>query len=275
MSTGAQSQSKPDQDVDKIVTGTTEVALDIVVRDKNGRPVRNLQASDFDIYEDGVRQGIQSFRLVERQPAAGGAEVKPGVKREDTVTRQTQAPPRDPFAESSFIAMVFDRLSPDARNLAHKAAVNYVGESVKPDDLVGVFSIDLSLRTLQNYTSNAELVRQAVDRAANLSTSTFASSAGQVRTLSDRQTALQNATAASEATAAAGGRDTGAAATAAGATTGAGMAEQALNQMMTSRLQTYATLERDQQGYQTTKWIDGDNQFSAQPPGSQSDHFLL
>src|SRR5712664_2736056 len=80
MSTGAQSQSKPDQDEDKIVIGTTEVALDIVVRDKNGRPVRDLQASDFAIYEDGVRQGIQSFRLVQRQPATGatgGAEGKP------------------------------------------------------------------------------------------------------------------------------------------------------------------------------------------------------
>jgi VWFA-related protein len=255
MSTGAQSQSKPDQAEDKIVIGTTEVALDIVVRDKNGRPVRNLQASDFDIYEDGVRQGIQSFRLVEHQPVTGGAEVKPGVKKEDTVTRQTQATTRDPFAESSFIAMVFDRLSPDARNLAHKAAVNYVAGSIKPDDLVGVFSIDLSLRTLQNYTSNAELVRQAVDRAANLSTSTFASSAGQVRTLSDRQSALQSATASSEATAAAGGRDTGAAANAAGATTGAAMAEQTLNQMMTSMLQTYETLERDQQGYATTNGL--------------------
>jgi VWFA-related protein len=255
MSTGAQSQSKPDQDVDKIVTGTTEVALDIVVRDKNGRPVRDLQASDFNVYEDGVRQGIESFRLVERQPATGGAEVKAGVKREDTVTRPTQAPTRDPFAQSSFIAMVFDRLSPNARNLAHKAAVNYVAESVKPDDLVGVFSIDLSLRTLQSYTANADLVRQAVDRAASLSTSTFASGAGQVRTLSDRQSALQSATQSSEATAAAGGRDTGAAANAAGSAIGAGMAEGALNQMMMNMLQTYETLERDQQGYATTNGL--------------------
>ena len=253
MSTGAQSQSKPDQDEDKIVIGTTEVALDIVVRDKKGRPVRDLQASDFDIYEDGVRQRVQSFRLVERQPATGGAEVKPGVKSEDTAVRQASS--RDPFVQSSFIAMVFDRLSADARNLAHKAAVNYVAESIKPDDLVGVFSIDLSLRTLQSYTSNAELVRQAVDRAASLSTSTFASSAGQVRTLSDRQSALQNATDSSEATAAAGGRDTGGAASAAGAATGTGMADQALNQMMMNMLQTYETLERDQQGYATTNGL--------------------
>lgn len=253
MSTGAQSQSKPDQDEDKIVIGTTEVALDIVVRDKKGRPVKDLQASDFDIYEDGVRQRVQSFHLVERQPATGGAEVKPETKREEPAPRQ--APSRDPFAQSSFVAMVFDRLSPDARNLAHKAALNYVAESITRDDLVGVFAIDLSLRTLQSYTSSAELVRQAVDRAAGLSTSTFASSAGQARTLSDRQSALQNSTDSSQATAAAGGRGTGDAAAAAGTATGMGMAEQTLNQMMTNMLQTYETLERDQQGYATTNGL--------------------
>jgi VWFA-related protein len=151
--------------------------------------------------------------------------------------------------------MVFDRLSPDARNLAHKAALNYAAESVKPDDLVGVFAIDLSLRTLQVYTSNGELVRQAIDRAASLSTSTYASSAEQVRMLTDRQSALQNATDASEATAAGGGRGTGDAANAAGATTGMGMAEQALNQMMITMSEAFEVLERDQQGYATTNGL--------------------
>lgn len=225
---GQKSMTAESQDEQRVRLGTTEVALDVVVRDKKGRPVRDLKESDFEICEDGVRQRIESFRLVVHEPEKAPAEIKSGVKREEPATRQPSS--RDPFAEASFIAMVFDRLSPDARNLAHKAPLNYAEESVKPDDLVGVFAIDLSLRTLQVYTSNAELVRQAIDRAASLSTSTYASSAEQVRMLSDRQSALQNATDASEATAAAGGRGTGDAANAAGATTGVGMAKQALNQ---------------------------------------------
>src|SRR5580700_12016292 len=41
-----------------------EVALDLVVRDKKGRLVKNLKAGDVEVYEDGVRQEIRSLRLV-------------------------------------------------------------------------------------------------------------------------------------------------------------------------------------------------------------------
>src|ERR1035441_5700149 len=41
-----------------------EVALDLVVRDKKGRLVKNLKPGDVEIYEDGVRQEIRSLRLV-------------------------------------------------------------------------------------------------------------------------------------------------------------------------------------------------------------------
>ena len=43
---------------------TTEVALDLAVRNKKGRQVKNLKADDVEIYEDGVRQQLLSFRLV-------------------------------------------------------------------------------------------------------------------------------------------------------------------------------------------------------------------
>jgi hypothetical protein len=43
----------------KIVLGTSEVVLDVVVRDKKGHPVRDLAASAFEVYEDGVKQQIQ------------------------------------------------------------------------------------------------------------------------------------------------------------------------------------------------------------------------
>jgi len=34
---------------------TTEVALDLAVRDKKGRQVKNLKPGDVQIYEDGIR----------------------------------------------------------------------------------------------------------------------------------------------------------------------------------------------------------------------------
>ena len=66
---------------------TTEVALDLVVRDKKGRQVKNLKPGDVEIYEDGVRQQILSFRMVagreqqrrdaKKNPSEGSRQARP------------------------------------------------------------------------------------------------------------------------------------------------------------------------------------------------------
>ncbi|MEI9975453.1 MAG: hypothetical protein WDO73_27335 [Ignavibacteriota bacterium] len=58
----------------------TEVALDMVVRDKKGRQVKNVKPGEIEIYEDGVRQQVLSFRTVagreqdRRESAQGKSE---------------------------------------------------------------------------------------------------------------------------------------------------------------------------------------------------------
>ena len=47
--------------------------LDVVVKDKKGRPVKDLKDTDFEIYEDGKPQRIESFRFVLREGGAGAA----------------------------------------------------------------------------------------------------------------------------------------------------------------------------------------------------------
>src|SRR5213592_5014273 len=105
-----------------------EVSLDIVVRDKKGRPVRDLTAADFEIYEDGVRQQIGSFRFVLRQPTEAG---NPTVA---TTGGKEGPPPRVPVprdvGSAGVIALVFDRLSPEARALARKAGLAYAEEGI-------------------------------------------------------------------------------------------------------------------------------------------------
>jgi VWFA-related protein len=46
-------------------TGTNLVRVDVSVLDKDGRPVRNLAAEDFELRENGEMQSISSFKLVE------------------------------------------------------------------------------------------------------------------------------------------------------------------------------------------------------------------
>src|ERR1051325_7340264 len=56
------------QEQDEVVrVRSNEVRLDVVVKDKKGRPIRDLKASDFEILEDGVPQKVESFRFVSRE----------------------------------------------------------------------------------------------------------------------------------------------------------------------------------------------------------------
>jgi VWFA-related protein len=156
----AQEQSSPGDQPYRAETAT--VVVDVVVRDRRGRPMTDLAEADFEIYEDGVRQAITSFR-----PAFGGSEplTRPAPALPDSDISgvpQFAAAPAGPRV----VALVFDRMSQDARDLGRQAALTYVEEAHGPDDRVGVFSIDFSLKTLQDYTEDEALLRAAVERAA-------------------------------------------------------------------------------------------------------------
>ena len=53
-----------------IKIGTAEVQLDIVVKDKKGRILKDLKRDDFEIFEDGAKQQVESFRLITRDSPA-------------------------------------------------------------------------------------------------------------------------------------------------------------------------------------------------------------
>src|SRR5213594_922266 len=55
--------------------GASAVVLDVVIRDKRGRTVRDVQPGEVTVLEDGVERAIRSFRLVERTGTLGGAEL--------------------------------------------------------------------------------------------------------------------------------------------------------------------------------------------------------
>src|SRR6267378_4986523 len=128
------------QGEEKLVTGTTEVVFDAVVKDKKGRPVKDLQAEDFQITEDGVPQEVRSFRLV-----AGDAPDSP--LKDSSKTPKATARILEAFSAGRIgtVALVFDRLSADSRTRAHDAAIAYLGNGLGQSDFVGVFGIDLTL----------------------------------------------------------------------------------------------------------------------------------
>src|SRR5262249_39153953 len=150
-------------------------------------------------------------------------------------------------ADPGVIALVFDRLSPDARALARKAAGAYAEEGLMADDFTGVFGIDMSLLTFQEYTDNRQLVKQAIEQATSRSASTFVSNNEQTRKLADREIALSHSLNASPASTQPSRGTQGPSSMSAGS-----MFELMFTRAQLRMLETFERLERDQQGHATT-----------------------
>ena len=116
----ASANQKPTE-VPTFGVGTAAVTLDIVVRDKKGRAVRDLKASDFEVFEDGVKQALDSFQVFGK-PLDEGAE-QPNAAPAPAPSAAAPTPAAEPENRPQIIAFIFDRLSAAARSLAHKAAL--------------------------------------------------------------------------------------------------------------------------------------------------------
>lgn len=254
-------QSPTGQHEQALKIGTSEVQLDLVVKDKRGRMLRDLKANDFEVFEDGVKQQIESFRLVTRGvvvASAGNAPEHQTAPKSATSTsrNETATVTRDAETGVSAVALVFDRLSQDARKRAQLAALGYVSETPQQDSYVGVYTINLGINILQNYTKSTELVRKAIDRAAVSVSSTFESSGGAITdAMNQRNTQLEGQIAGAGGAAAAGAAGNGAAAAAAGNAAGAAGVEQMMMEMQARTKETFDILQRDQQGYATTNGL--------------------
>jgi VWFA-related protein len=138
-----------------IRTTVTEVNLDIVVRDKKGKLVRNLKPSDVQIYEDGVLQQIRSFRL-----AAGHTEA-------ETTTATAPGTPASsvPLRKVNLVCIVFhnqDNLDVSMKKFTLEAVQQFLQTQWQPDTWVGVFALGSRLIVLHPFTTNrTELLRAA------------------------------------------------------------------------------------------------------------------
>src|SRR5688500_2873610 len=65
VSTYGQQAGEQDQRPPTFKSGTNVVRVDVAVMDKDGRPVRTLDADDFELRENGEIQAITSFKLVD------------------------------------------------------------------------------------------------------------------------------------------------------------------------------------------------------------------
>ena len=150
-------------------TAASGVVVDVVVRDKQGPPGQQSHRDRLRDLEDGVRQKIVAFepytpadvplRVEDAARAAGLVAATPTSAR-----RLAEGPP--------IIALAWDRLEPEGRAIAYRAARRLV-QTKAPGELVGVFLTDMTLRTIQPYTTDGRLLGEAVETLGTAATSSM------------------------------------------------------------------------------------------------------
>lgn len=253
MVAGAQGQpAAPAPDRPTFESYSTAILVDVVVRNRQGRPVTDLTAADFEIREDGVLQTLGSFTRVSR---GGGIGINVAVREPGTTTLIETAPAAggeaavEPEPFPSVTALVFDALSAEAVALCQRAALESLPMTAVPDARVGVFVTEPAVMALQTYTDDPALVRRAVSRVMPAGSSAKPEYE-RLAALRERRESLDREAERAQALQATGG--------------GAGLAGTASNigQLEMNRrlaigelrmLQTFDAMDRDQRGQSTTR----------------------
>ena len=150
-----------------IKAGAEEVLLDVIVRDKKGRPMKDLQAADFDVSDNGVKQKLLSVRLVEGVEAiskSGGAPTK-----------------LDPLRQIRLVSLVFDKLDLEARRVSRTAALDILKQDLGQNVYYSVWVIDQRLSAVQQFTNDRELLRKAIEHATSGAYTEYASQSAAIK----------------------------------------------------------------------------------------------
>lgn len=237
-------QTPPARATGTVQSEATAILVDVVVRDKRGQPVTDLTKNDFEVYEDGVLQDVGAVTRYaadgERHDAAAPVEANAAA----SAVPSGAAAGNVAATPEPIIALVFDRLTPESRVAARRAALRYIGDGVQSPARIAVFGIDLSLLPYQTYTRDAALLRKAITDVSERSTAQFESQAGRARELEQQADGAASAASVLQA----GGQ----AAAAQAQSASASMADAKIAEMQQRTLETFEILERDQQGYSTT-----------------------
>jgi VWFA-related protein len=138
----------------------TYVDVDVVVTDESGQFVTGLTRDDFEVFEDGKAQKIDTFSLV-NVPVAKPAEfvIDGRPVRIDTQTN------RQPF-DGRVYAFVLDDLDVSALRSAQvrDAAKQFVREHMAPNDLGAVIYTSGRTDAAQEFTTNHALLIRAIDK---------------------------------------------------------------------------------------------------------------
>ena len=151
---GAQTPAVP-----TLKANTKIVVLDVVVTDKQGNPVRNLQASDFAVAENGAAQTINHFEAHTSVSTEDAAKLAAMPKLEPNIFTNYSPVPLD----GALNVLVFDALNSKMidQSVVLQQMQTYLS-TPHPGVRMELFEFNSELRLLRGFTADQELLKAAL-----------------------------------------------------------------------------------------------------------------
>ncbi len=164
------------ESVTKFSVGTNLVVINVDVRDKNGKPMEGLKASDFVLTEDDKAQKISIFEYqkleteplppAEPEPAklierpSPGAAPKPAAKPQITPS----SPGQVRYKDRRLMVMFFDfsSMPQEDQIRAQAAALKFVDTQITPADMVSIMTFATKLQVVEDFTADRDRLRATI-----------------------------------------------------------------------------------------------------------------
>jgi len=150
-----------------------EVVIDLIVRDKKGEVLTDLTAEEIAVSEEGEAQQIVSFRRVSggRLERLGGSGAPGGVGPGSVSAESVSAGSQMRLAQ--LVTLVFERLGNTSRNLAYRAAKDFIESEMRDNVYVSVYVLDRRLLPIQEFTNDRDALMKAVETATGRNKTNF------------------------------------------------------------------------------------------------------
>jgi len=175
---GAQEQPQEQVQAPTLHIGVTAVEIDAVVTDGSGKHVQDLQASDFELLQDGKPQTITHFRFVPVRVHQGEAGAPPspssspaaGGKGKSAAPASAPAVPLTSGAQlrrdqaGRVMAIVIDDLNLGFNNMTRvRTALNsFLDREVRADDAIAIVTTSRGVGRLQQFTNDKAVLKDTV-----------------------------------------------------------------------------------------------------------------
>lgn len=143
-------------------TGTQVVLLDLVAKDGKGRPVADLGIQELQVFENGQRCVVESFRLVRAAGRPAAAAATPSAAGAVRAVDQEPATP----SQANLVVLLFDHLPIAMAPFARQGALDLLKQRFPPNTWFAVFKVDRDgTRALQPFTGDQARLAAAVQAA--------------------------------------------------------------------------------------------------------------